>query len=90
MLAYLVGVMKLTTLLNNGLNVRDGIILTSLRDGGLPPKSLVSELMSAANVTKIGDKLSSLNLIKRKSNKLDKRSVVLSLTKKGKDLVSGH
>ena len=47
-------------------------------------------MMSAANVTKISDKLVSKKLITRSKNILDKRGVVLAITKAGEEITSGH
>lgn len=82
--------MKLTTLLTNGLSVRDGIILSSLSEGARYPKDLVNDMMSAANVTKISDKLVAKKLITRSKNLLDKRGVVLAITKAGEEITSGR
>ncbi len=82
--------MKLTTLLTNGLSVRDGIILSSLSKGARYPKDLVNDMMSAANVTKISDKLVAKKLITRSKSMLDKRGVLLTITKAGEEITSGH
>ena len=81
----------LNTLLHNKLTVRDGVILSQLSEGVAKyPKDLVTDDMSPANVTKICDKLVEKKLITRTKNLLDKRGVVLSITKAGKEIASGH
>ena len=92
--AYYVGDMKLNTLLNNSLTVRDGIVLTRLSEYGTSSaKPLTCDKITPANLSRIVAKLVDKGLITRisrtESGEKDQRRVTMTITKLGKAIVNG-
>ena len=90
-LPYSVGDMKiLNTLLQNGLTVRDGIVLIKLSSSDtLTPSLLVDEYFQKANVTRIINKLVSRGLASTHGDLIDKRRHHILITHKGRKLING-
>ena len=83
--------MKLSTLLQHKLTARDGVILMRLSHvDQTTHKQLVCPLISAANLTRIIDKLVERGLVDRQPCPLDRRSQMLSLTEDGREVLRGH
>ena len=90
-LPYYVGDMKiLNTLLQNGLTVRDGIVLIKLSSSDtFTPSLLVDEYFQKANVTRIINKLVSRGLASTHGDLIDKRRHHILITHKGRKLING-
>lgn len=82
--------MKLQTLLQNNLTVRDGVILDRLfTSGSDTPKQLTSEFITAANLSRIIDKLEAFGLVYKENDEHDRRSHIVHLTKQGEEVCNG-
>jgi len=83
--------MKLQTLLQHKLTVRDGIVLETIHEhDGISPKHIVQYDISAPSLTQIADKLIAQGFIKRSKCRYDRRVIKLSLTRAGEELVGGY
>ena len=90
-LPYYVGDMKiLNTLLQNGLTVRDGIVLIKLCSSDtFTPSLLVDEHFQKANITRIINKLRDKGLVAKESDLVDKRRLHILITHAGRKLING-
>ena len=90
-LAYYVGDMKLlNTLLQNGLTVRDGIVLIKLSSSDtFTPSLLVDEYFQKANITRIINKLRDKGFVAKESDLNDKRRLNVIITHSGRELLHG-
>ena len=88
---YSLGDMKLLTLLQHKLTVRDGVILHRLSHvDQTTHKQLVCPLISPANLTRILDKLADRGIVDRKPCPEDGRSQIVSLTEAGREMLRGN
>ena len=80
----------LNTLLQNGLTVRDGIVLIKLSSSDtFTPSLLVDEYFEKANITRIINKLRDKGFVSKASDLADKRRLHVLITHSGRKLING-
>ncbi len=74
-----------------GLSLNDAICLCAVHRGVFEPGSLARELeLSPSRLTRVLDDLESRKLIERKLSNEDRRSITVSLTESGSDLIERY
>lgn len=76
-------------MIKNRLTARQVYVMQELLKGDKTSSDLAGELLSTASLTQIFDKLEAMKLARRIHSKRDRRCWVVSLTKKGKELLGG-
>ena len=79
--------MNYKKMITKGLNARDSYVLEKLATGDQSPTELADELVSKVSMTQIADKLLKKGYITRKPAQHDRRKLVLSITKKGREAI---
>ena len=80
--------MKAETMIDNGLNARQVLILERLAGGAKHPADITSDKLSKMNITGLVDKLIIKELVTRDHDTEDRRKVVLGITDKGRRLLA--
>lgn len=74
-----------------GLSFNDAMLLCAVNKGIVEPGLLAKELeLSPSRLTRILDSLESRSLIKRELSPLDRRSMLVTLTEKGRKMVEQY
>lgn len=77
-----------TTMINNGLNARQVLVMERLAAGATSPADITTDKLSKMSITAAVDKLITKGLVTRKHSKQDRRKIVLGITSKGKQLLA--
>jgi len=80
--------MNYKKMIKNGLNARDCYVLEKLLVCEACPSELADSLISTASITMTSNKLVKKRLITRVNDKDDRRKVIMTITKKGKEAIS--
>ena len=75
-------------MLTKGFSARDCYALEKLATGDQSPTELADDLVSKVSITQIGDKLLANGYITRTPSPMDRRKLILSITKKGREAIS--
>jgi DNA-binding MarR family transcriptional regulator len=81
--------MRAIDMIKNRLTARQVYVMQELIKGDKTASDLAGDLLSTASMTQIIDKLEAMKLARRAHSKRDRRCWVISLTKKGKELLDG-
>ena len=76
-------------MIKNRLTARQVYVMEQLLTEDKTASDLAGDLLSTASMTQIIDKLEAMKLARRAHSKRDRRCWVVSLTKKGKELLDG-
>ena len=80
--------MNYKKIINKGLTARECYTLQKLATGDQSPTELADDLVSKVSITQIGDKLLANGYITRTPSPMDRRKLILSITKKGREAIS--
>ena len=72
-------------MLIKGFSARECYVLTKLATGDQSPTELADDLVGKVSITQIGDKLLAKGYITRTPSAIDRRKLILSITKQGRE-----
>ena len=76
-------------MIKTGLNARDCLVLEKLVEGKQTPTQLSNELLTAASITLVVDKLVKRKLAKRSRSTKDRRLIYCQITEHGMEVING-